>query len=152
MSIPPEAEERTPGLRIELGERVWVPHGACRWRCSRAGGPGGQHVNTTDSKVTLHLAVDALVGLNRAAKARLRTLLGDRLTQDDELVLSSERERSQVRNRALVLRRLRALIEQALVVPTRRIPTRPGRAAKQRRLNRKKQTGQKKARRRERFE
>lgn len=136
------------GLRIELAEGVWVSHGACRWTAARAGGPGGQHVNTTESKVILHLPLAALQGLTEGARERLRRLLGGRLNEADELVLQAGIERSQARNRALVLRRLRQLIEQACIEPRRRRRTRPTRASVERRLQGKRQQADKKRHRR----
>ncbi len=101
---------------------------------TRAGGPGGQHVNTTDSAVLLRFDVGASPSLPEAVKHRLAVLAGSRMTQGGVLVLRSEGARSQLLNRQEVRERLLDLIREATVVPKRRRPTKPSKAAKARRL------------------
>ena len=101
---------------------------------TRAGGPGGQHVNTTDSAVLLRFDVGASPSLPDAVKNRLAVLAGSRMTRDGVLVLRSEGARSQLLNRQDVRERLIALIRAATVVPKRRRPTKPSKAAKAKRL------------------
>jgi ribosome-associated protein len=101
---------------------------------TRAGGPGGQHVNTTDSAVLLRFDVGNSPSLPLAVKNRLAVLAGSRLTRDGVLVLRSEGARSQLLNRAEVRERLVELIREATVVPKRRRPTKPSRAAKAKRM------------------
>lgn len=101
---------------------------------TRAGGPGGQHVNTTDSAVLLRFDVENSPSLPEAVKARLAILAGSRLTRDGVLVLRSEGARSQLLNRAEVRERLVELIREATVVPKRRRPTKPSKAAKAKRM------------------
>jgi len=101
---------------------------------TRAGGPGGQHVNTTDSAVLLRFDVGASPSLPDAVKNRLAVLAGSRMTRDGVLVLRSEGARSQLLNRQDVRERLIALIREATVVPKRRRPTKPSKAAKAKRL------------------
>ena len=102
---------------------------------TRAGGPGGQHVNTTDSAVLLRFDVAASPSLPDAVKNRLATLAGSRMTRDGVLVLRSEGARSQLLNRQEVRERLLDLIREATVVPKRRRPTKPSKAAKAKRLD-----------------
>jgi len=102
---------------------------------TRAGGPGGQHVNTTDSAVLLRFDVGASPSLPDAVKNRLAVLAGSRMTRDGVLVLRSEGARSQLLNRQDVRERLIALIREATVVPKRRRPTKPSKAAKAKRLD-----------------
>jgi len=102
---------------------------------TRAGGPGGQHVNTTDSAVLLRFDVGASPSLPDAVKNRLAVLAGSRMTRDGVLVLRSEGARSQLLNRQDVRERLIALIRAATVVPKRRRPTKPSKAAKAKRLD-----------------
>ena len=102
---------------------------------TRAGGPGGQHVNTTDSAVLLRFDVGASLSLPDAVKNRLAVLAGSRLTRDGVLVLRSEGARSQLLNRQEVRERLIDLIREATVVPKRRRPTKPSKAAKAKRLD-----------------
>ena len=102
---------------------------------TRAGGPGGQHVNTTDSAVILRFDVAASPGLPEAVKHRLAALAGSRLTREGVLVLRSEGSRSQLLNREEVRNRLFDLIREAAIVPKKRRPTRPTRASQVRRVD-----------------
>eukprot|EP01037_Dinobryon_pediforme_P034386 gene34386-40273_t len=102
---------------------------------TRAGGPGGQHVNTTDSAVLLRFDVGASPSLPDAVKNRLAVLAGSRLSREGVLVLRSEGARSQLLNRQEVRERLIELIREATIVPRRRRPTKPSRAAKAKRLD-----------------
>lgn len=105
---------------------------------TRASGPGGQHVNTTDSAVLLRFDVAASPNLPEAVKNRLAELAGARMTRDGVLVLRSEGTRSQLLNREEVRERLVALIRDATFVPRKRKATKPSRAAKARRVDAKK--------------
>lgn len=108
---------------------------------TRASGPGGQHVNTTDSAVLLRFDVANSPGLPDAVKNRLAELAGSRMTRDGVLILRSEGARSQLLNRQDVRDRLIALIQEATIVPRKRRPTKPGKAAKARRVDSKKARG-----------
>lgn len=101
---------------------------------TRAGGPGGQHVNTTDSAVILRFDVAGSPSLPDAVKNRLATIAGSRMTRDGVLVLRSEGSRSQLLNRQEVRERLIAMIQQATIVPKKRRPTKPSKGAKERRM------------------
>lgn len=112
---------------------------------SRSGGPGGQHVNTSSTKVELRFDLGATERLDAGQKERVRAALGNRMTKDDVLVLTSSEHRSQTRNREAVLARFATLMSDALRPPRRRRRTRPTRASKERRLEAKRRHGQKKA-------
>ena len=101
---------------------------------ARASGPGGQHVNTTDSAVMLRFDVANSPNLPDAVKRRLAMLAGSRLTRDGVLVLRSEGTRSQLLNRQEVRERLVALIREATIVPKKRRPTKPTKASQARRV------------------
>lgn len=101
---------------------------------ARASGPGGQHVNTTDSAVMLRFDVANSPNLPEAVKLRLVELAGSRLTRDGVLVLRSDGARSQLVNRQDVRDRLLALIREATIVPKKRRPTKPTKASQQRRV------------------
>jgi ribosome-associated protein len=101
---------------------------------TRAGGPGGQHVNTTDSAVLLRFDVEASPSLPDAVKRRLAALAGTRMTRDGVLVLRSEGSRSQEMNRREVRERLVQMIADATVVPKKRRATKPTRASQVRRV------------------
>jgi ribosome-associated protein len=118
-------------------------------RFSRSSGPGGQHVNTTETRVEVVLDVDASPTLTEDEKQRIRRRLGSRLDADGRVRVVAQDERSQMRNRALATERLAALLREALAPPPPpRRPTRPGRAATERRLDEKRRAGQRKRRRR----
>lgn len=101
---------------------------------ARASGPGGQHVNTTDSAVMLRFDVASSPNLPEAVKLRLAELAGSRMTRDGVLILRSEGARSQLVNRQEVRERLLALIREATIVPKKRRPTKPTKASQQRRV------------------
>src|SRR3978361_1615975 len=105
---------------------------------TRSGGAGGQHVNTTDSAVILRFDVANSPNLPEAVKNRLAVLAGSRMTNDGVLVLRSEGARSQMLNRQEVRERLLDLIRDATIVPKKRRPTKPSKAAKARRVDEKK--------------
>lgn len=118
--------EITPALRIPAAELAW--------RFSRSSGPGGQHVNTSDSRVELVWDVAASAVLSDAERQRILDRLGRRIVNGVLTVGASER-RSQLRNREAALERLRELVAGALAPdPPRRRATRPTRGSQQRRL------------------
>jgi len=102
-----------------------------------AGGPGGQNVNKVATAVQLRYAVHRARGLDAASRRRLAALAGKKLTRDGELVITAHRFRSQERNREDARARLLDLLERAATAPKARVATRPGRAAKTRRLEEK---------------
>jgi len=102
---------------------------------TRASGPGGQGVNTTDSAVMLRFDVRNSPNLPEAVKIRLEALAGSRLTREGVLVLRSEGARSQLLNRQEIRDRLFDLIREATIVPKKRRPTKPSKAAKARRMD-----------------
>jgi len=116
----------------------------------RAGGPGGQHVNTTSSAVQLRFDVRASPSLPSDVRRRLEQLAGSRLTREGVLVLHAQGHRSQLRNREDALARLVALIRAAARPPTPRKATKPSKSVKRRRVDDKKKHGALKALRRSR--
>ena|SRR5688572_168028 len=133
---------------IELAPGVRTAETSLRFQTARGGGPGGQNVNKLNTKVELWVPVGALQGITAAAATRLRAAAGRRLTQADEIHLTSEASRSQEGNRATVMERLREMLIAAMHEPKRRRKTKPSRAAKLRRLESKRKRGETKARRR----
>jgi ribosome-associated protein len=101
---------------------------------SRSGGPGGQNVNKVNTKVTLRIRLAALEGLSGGELARLRTVLGPRLTGEEELIITACEERSQRTNLERAYARLEALIAVSARIPKYRRPGKPPRAAQENRL------------------
>ncbi|MFE7408309.1 alternative ribosome rescue aminoacyl-tRNA hydrolase ArfB [Isoptericola sp. NPDC057559] len=126
-----------PGLRVT--PELVVPEAELAWRFSRSSGPGGQGVNTADSRVELSWDVVASAVLSDAQRARVVERLGGRLVGGVLTVAASE-HRAQLRNREAARVRLAALVADALAPPgPRRRATRPTRGSVTRRLDAKKQ-------------
>ncbi len=125
-----------------------VPAAALSWRFSRSSGPGGQGVNTADSRVELAVAPLELPGLTDLQRARLAERLGSRLV-DGVLTVAASEHRQQLRNRQAARERLAAVLRAALAPPpaTRR-RTKPTRGSQERRIAAKKQRGELKRQRR----
>jgi ribosome-associated protein len=100
----------------------------------RASGPGGQNVNKVSSAVQLRFDARRSPSLADAVSARLQKLAGSRLTNDGVIVITADRFRSQEMNKADATERLVELVRKAAVAPVKRRPTRPPKAAKEKRL------------------
>jgi ribosome-associated protein len=131
---------------VAVGERA-LADAPLTLRAARAGGPGGQHVNTTDSAVTISVAV-ADLDLDEVRLAQLSERLRTRITAAGWLSASAQDERSQHQNRRIARERLARMIGEALRPRTPRRPTRPGRGAVERRLDEKRQIAARKRTRR----
>jgi ribosome-associated protein len=127
-------------LRVSRG--CSIPLSELTWRFSRSGGPGGQHANTSDTRVEVRFDVATSPSLGPRQRARLIERLGAEVR-----VVASD-ERSQARNRALALERLGQRLAEGLRVETPRRPTRPTRASVRRRLDDKRRQSARKADRR----
>ena len=115
---------------------------------SRSGGPGGQNVNKVNTKVTLRMRLPDITGLSEAELARMKELLVNRITGEDEIVINADEERSQKMNLERAYFRLETLITAAARLPKRRRPTKPSLAAREQRLQTKHRHSHKKALRR----
>ncbi|MCZ2837555.1 alternative ribosome rescue aminoacyl-tRNA hydrolase ArfB [Modestobacter sp. VKM Ac-2985] len=127
---------------LPVSDRLVVPAGALSWRFSRSSGPGGQGVNTADSRVELAVSPLQLPGLTETQRRRLVERLGDRMV-DGVLTIAASEHRQQLRNREAARARLAALLRGAIAPPpAARRKTKPTRGSKERRITAKKQRGE----------
>jgi ribosome-associated protein len=129
-------ENQTDALMVN--HQLSIPRGELEVRASRSGGPGGQHVNTSSTRVELFWNVSESATLFTDQRTLLMAALRTRLSAAGELRVVASDTRSQARNRALAEKRLAEIVRRALVVKKARRKTRPTRSAVERRLAEKK--------------
>lgn len=120
-----------------------IPEGELTWRFSRSSGPGGQGVNTTDSRVELVWDLSATTALSPVQRERATRRLSHRLS-DGVITVAASEHRSQLRNRDAALARLKALVAVAIEPTTPRRPTKATKGSQRRRIESKKKQGEKK--------
>ncbi len=124
-----------------VNAQIFIPADELEEVFVRSSGPGGQNVNKVATAVQLRFNVARSPSLTEEVRQRLARLAGRRMTDEGELVIEARRYRSQEKNRADARERLALLIRKALHKPAARKPTRPGAAARKRRVDEKKKHG-----------
>ena len=134
---------------LEVSDGVAIPRWELEFRASRAGGAGGQHVNTSSTRIELLWIVARTTVLDDERRARVAARLATRIDGEGWLRVVSSARRSQQQNREAAEARLAELVRGALVVQKRRRPTKPTRASQEERIRDKKKRGETKRRRRD---
>ena len=142
--FPPADDDRA----LTINDRLRLPRAELEFRATRAGGPGGQHVNTSSTRVELLWNVRSSTALDDAQRSRLVERLASRIDGQGNVRVVASDSRSQRQNRERAEERLAALLRDALVVQKKRRPTKPSRASKEERLSEKKKRGERKRNRR----
>ena len=137
---------------LRVNRSLAIPAAELDYRFSTSGGPGGQHANKVSTRVEVLWNVDRSSVLGPRQRDRIRSKLRHRIDSEGNLRLTSDAQRSQMRNREDARKRLAKLVADALVPPKRRVATKPHRTAVEKRLQAKKQRGELKRRRRETFD
>jgi ribosome-associated protein len=132
---------------VVVNSEVTIPRSELTYRATRAGGPGGQHVNTSSTKVELAWDVSGSPSVTDEQRARIAEKLATRIAEDGVLRLTSAGSRSQHQNKEDVTERFGKMIAQALHKPKPRRKTKPSRASKEARLKSKKKRAETKSRR-----
>jgi len=127
---------------IAVNDGLWIPRAELTYRATRSGGPGGQHVNTSSTRVELVWDVDGSPSVTEEQRALIRSKLANRISGEGTLLLAASDHRSQYQNKEAVTERFAALLRDALVVQKKRKKTRPPRGASEARLRAKKQRSQ----------
>ncbi|MGE3803936.1 MAG: alternative ribosome rescue aminoacyl-tRNA hydrolase ArfB [Gemmataceae bacterium] len=126
-------------MSLLVNAQIQIPDEEFRWSFVRASGPGGQNVNKVASKAVLRWNLRDSPSVPAEVKDRLQARLSSRLSNEGELIVTSQRYRDQPRNIEDCLEKLRHIVLDGVAVPKARKKTRPGRGAKERRLKAKKQ-------------
>lgn len=126
---------------MQINDRLTVPDHEFQFDFARSGGPGGQNVNKVNSKAVLTWDFAANTTLPDDVKIRFREKFGNKLTKEELVVIAADEYRDQKRNIAACEEKLREMILAVAVPPKKRRPTKPSRAAKEKRLDQKKSRG-----------
>lgn len=127
---------------IYVKNGISIPFHELEITTSRAGGPGGQHVNKAETRVTVRWNIKETSALSEKQKERLLKNLASRLTEDGDLIIHNRESRSQLQNKKNALENLAAIVKKALFVPKKRMKTRVPKKEKEKRLKDKKRRGE----------
>lgn len=141
-----EGSENPSGAGIVLAPGVQVRDDAIKITFVRSSGPGGQNVNKRSTKAQLRIAIDD-IPLDQRPRARFIRLCRSAITNAGELIIESDQTRSQARNKAACIEKLKEIIQRSLVEPKQRKATKPTKGSIRRRIEAKKQRAQTKQRR-----
>jgi ribosome-associated protein len=120
---------------LPITDDVWVLRSELSFRATRSGGPGGQHVNTSSTRVELAWNVAETPSLTEEQRERVQQKLANRINAEGVLLLTEGGSRSQHQNKEAVTTRFQELLRQALHVPKARRKTKPSRASREKRLH-----------------
>ena len=134
---------------LNVSPELAIPRSELEYRATRSGGAGGQHVNTSSTRIELLWDLPGSAAVSEEQRARLHTKLAARLDSDGRVRIVASDRRSQGQNRQAADARLASLVRAALVIPKKRRPTKPTRASKEKRLADKKRRGERKRDRRD---
>lgn len=124
---------------VTINNQLTIPDAELEITASRSSGPGGQHVNKTDTRIQIRWNMEESGQVSDYQRRLLRKNLSTRITEAGDILVSCDSHRSQRRNKEEALQRLAAMVREALIPPKPRKKTKPTRAAKERRLQDKKQ-------------
>ncbi len=110
---------------LKIDDKITIQSWELSEQFIRASGPGGQNVNKTSSAVELRFEAERSPSLSEPVKKRLKKIAGTKWTKEGAIVLKCDETRHQVRNREIVLKRLKEMIKKSLVTPRKRLATRP---------------------------
>ena len=123
---------------LKIDDKITIKSWELSEQFIRASGPGGQNVNKTSSAVELRFEAERSPSLSEPVKKRLKKIAGTKWTKDGAIVLKCDETRHQVRNREIVLKRLKEMIKKSLFTAKKRLATRPTLASHRKRLAAKK--------------
>lgn len=129
---------------VEVQPGIVIPRAELQYRATRSGGAGGQHVNTSSTRIELLWDLARSSAVDDVQRERLRTRLATRLDATGQVRVVSSARRSQQQNREAAEARLAELVRQGLSVPKKRRATKPSRAAREQRLTDKRRRAEKK--------